>query len=617
MVPNGKGMVEQISDRHLFMNATLSKTCLVHACAALILLAGIGAAGCSTVRGGAHGPVESHREAALRQVASTSARNFASVAARLRLGTDTERAWRQLDSLMTDPTGDMFWMYPATAFYFHSKDRLDERWRARFRETWKTYTPYRGDTENHFLMYYSSILLFSQEWPDLPGSEWFNGKSSRENYAEAQEYLNHWMEETARYGCTEWDSPRYSYFYITPLLTLADFTADPALRRRSQMMLEYMLADFATEYLNGSYCGAHSRDGDNSVIDPRASEALSYAQFYFENRLEFILPDLAFAAMSSFRCPEIIRAIAHDRATPFVHTELQRSRARIRYARERYETVRKYNYMTPDYCLGSMQGGLQQPIQQHTWDITFASEKPNNTLFALHPQYSAQELAMFFPEEPELMIEAVSSVKSGYTNEQKWLGGSQHEKVFQYKSTLIALYDLHDDSKFPHTDLFLPKSLDTLDRDASGWIFCRMGNAFAGIYPTYQNYEWIDETLNWRTRSRRRGTAFIVECASASEMTFDMFKDQCRRSSLPEALISRVGGRFTKAGTSIRGDEFKLELDAQGTQFLMVNGSPVGHDITMRFNGPHISSQAGSGIIELRQGGRTRTLDFTQNTIRE
>lgn len=617
MVDNGKGMVEQISDPNLFMNATASRTFLIRACIYMILLAGIGTAGCSTMGSRAGSPVESHREAALRQVASTGARNFASVAARLRLGSDTEGAWRQLDSLMTNPTGDMFWMYPATAFYFHSKDKLDDRWRARFRETWKTYTPYRGDTENHFLMYYSSILLFTQEWPDLPGSEWFNGKSSRENYAEAYEYLNHWMDETVRYGCTEWDSPRYIYYYITPLLSLADFTADPTLRRRSQMMLEYTLADFAAEYLNGSYCGAHSRDGDNSVIDPRASEALTYAQFYFEDRLDFILPDLAFAAMSSFRCPEIIRDIAHDRSTPFVHTELQRSRARMRYAKERYETVRKYDYMTPDYCLGSMQGGLQQPIQQHTWDVTFASEKPNNTLFALHPQYSAHELGMFFPEEPELMIDAVSSVKSGYTNEQKWLGGSLHEKVFQYKSTLIALYDLQDDSKFPHTDLFLPKSLDTLDRDASGWIFCRMGNAFAAIYPTYQNYEWINDSINWRTRSRRRGTGFIVECASASEMTFDAFKNLCRGSSLPAALISRVGGRFTKTGTNIRGDELTLDTDAKGIQTLMVNGSPTGHDYTMRFNGPHIRSQAGSGIIELRHGEQTRTLDFIQNEIRK
>lgn len=571
--------------------------------------------GCSSMGRNTGGPGKSHREAALRRVAASNARNFPSIAARLRAGQDTTLAWRQLDSLMSNPTGDMFWMYPATAFYFHSRNILDVSWRNRFRETWKTYTPYRGDTENHFLMYYSSLLLFCQEWPDLPGSEWFNGKSSRENYAEAHEYLNHWIDETVRHGSTEWDSPRYIYYYITPLLTLAEFTEDATLRRRAEMMLEYTLADFAAEYLNGSYCGAHSRDGDNSVTDPRNSEAYSYAQFYFEENLDFILPDLAFAAMSSFTCPEIIRAMAHDRNEPFVHTEIQRSRAKIRNSKEQYTPVHKYNYMTADYGLGSMQGDLQQPIQQHTWDLTFASDKPNNTLFSLHPQYSGQELAMFFPEEPELMVDEVARVKGSYTNEGKWVGGSPFEQVFQHRSTLIALYELQDGWKFPHTDFFFPKTLDTLERDTSGWIFCRMGDAFAAVYSSLQKYEWTSEPANWRLRARRRRHGYLVECASAREMTYVAFKDLCRRSSLPEALISQTAKGFLKTGTNIRGEQMTVALGPQGKPVLMVNGSPAPRDTTWHFNGPYLRSRAGSGIIEMSHGGKTRVLDFTRNEI--
>ena len=50
-------------------------------------------------------------------------------------------------------------------------------------------------------------------------------------------------------------------------------------------------------------------------------------------------------------------------------------------------------------ALGSIQGGILQPIQQHTWDVTFGHEMENATLFTLHPFYSGYELAMFFPEE--------------------------------------------------------------------------------------------------------------------------------------------------------------------------------------------------------------------------
>ncbi len=282
------------------------------------------------------GPSDAFKKKALEEIAKDNRKNFHFVAAKLRAGRDTELAWKQLDSLLAEPTGDMFWTYPATAFYFYCNDLLSDKTKQKFRHVWKTWTPYRGDTENHFLMYYETLYLLSQEWPDLPGSEWFNGKSSEENFREAEEYLNHWIDETVRYGQTEWDSPRYLYFYITPLLTLYDFTKDPTMKKRCGMILEYLLADYAAEYLNGNYCGAHSRDGDGSVINPRTAEATSYAQFFWEDSLDFILPDLAFAAMSSFRCPQIIRDIAHDRDTPFTHFERKRSRAKMRYSDERY-----------------------------------------------------------------------------------------------------------------------------------------------------------------------------------------------------------------------------------------------------------------------------------------
>jgi hypothetical protein len=426
-------------------------------------------------------PTPAQRDTTLHRVAAFKHLGFQVVAARLKLGVDTSLAWRQLDTLLEKPTGDIFWMYPAAGFYFNCKDLLNDYWRDRFRKAWKRYTPYRGDTENHFLMYYSTLLLFSQEWPDLPGSEWFNGKSSKENYAEAKEYLNHWVDETVAEGTTEWDSPRYLYYYLTPLVLLRDFTHDATMQRRFEMMLEYQLADFAAEYLDGSYCGAHSRDGDGSVIDPRKAECSSYAGLYFEDSLSLVLPDLAYAAMSTFQCPEIIRDIAHDREKPFTHTEWKRSRAKMRFSRERYTPVFKIDYMTPDYCLGSIQGGLQQPIQQHSWDVTFASGRPNNTIFALHPNFSATELGTFFPEEPELMLQGITQAKASYTNENKWIGGSPYERLFQFESTLIGIYAIPADVPVKHIDFFLPKSLDTIIRDSSGWIFARMEGAFVGI----------------------------------------------------------------------------------------------------------------------------------------
>jgi hypothetical protein len=569
-------------------------------------------------------PTPVQRDSVLHRVAAMRNLGFQSIAARLKLGIDTALAFRQLDTLLAKPTGDIFWMYPATSFYFNCREQLNDYWRGRFRSTWKRYTPYRGDTENHFLMYYAAIFLFSQEWPGLPGSEWFNGKSSQENYHEANEYLNHWVDETVRLGQTEWDSPRYFYYYMAPVIALRDFTRDPVMQRRFDMILEYLLADFAAEYLNGNYCGAHSRDGDGSVIDPRKGEATSYGQFYFEDSLSFILPDLAFAAMSRFQCPEIIRDIAHDRSEPFVHTERKRSRAKMRFSDERYTPVYKYDYMTPDYCLGSIQGGLQQPIQQHTWDVTFASEKPNNTIFALHPTYSGTELGMFFPEEPELMVDAVTKSKASYGNENKWIGGSPYERVYQYENTLIALYDVPKEDPVHHIDFFFPKTLDTLIRDSSGWIFCRMGRAFVGVYGFSADTSWTSESNAWRLRFRLtpaqvvdgdsidlQRNGYLVTCAEEAEESFDRFIQQLRTSSMWEVVGYEQRFRFSnESGKALQTGAY------QSSHSLFVDDMPQTPDSTSLFSGPHLRSVVNSGVLEMRCNGSVRILDFNRNEIR-
>ena len=108
-----------------------------------------------------------------------------------------------------NPKGDMFWMFPVIGTYLNGKDLMAPEVKAAVRNAWKTYAPYRGDTENHWAMYYASLYLAAEQWPNLPGSEWYNGKSSDENRNEAKEYLIHWIKVTTTIGQGEFDSPDY------------------------------------------------------------------------------------------------------------------------------------------------------------------------------------------------------------------------------------------------------------------------------------------------------------------------------------------------------------------------------------------------------------------------
>lgn len=549
-------------------------------------------------------PAASHSspliDSTLQKIARNNALNFQFIAAKLVTGIDTALAWQQLDTLLRHPKGDIFWMYPAACFYFYCNHFLNQQWRARFRETWQRYTPYRGDTENHFLMYYSTLLLFSQEWPNLPGSEWFNGKSSRQIHAEATEYLNNWIDETATKGMSEWDSPRYHYYYIAPLLTLRDFAGDSALRRRAGMMLEFLLADAATEYLNGNYCGAHSRDGESSTLNPRTAEMNGYINFYLRDTVPIPFADLAFAAISPFRPSGIIREILRQRDTPFLHRELHRSRGKMRFSKEVYTPVKKQTFINRDYAIGSMQGGLQSPIQQHTWDVTFAANRPNNTIFGLNPYASADELGMFFPEEPELMLENIGTTKAGYRSPDKWIGGSPSEQVWQHRGTLIARYDISAKSAYPNVDLFFPNSLDTLIRDSSGWIICRMEGGMVGVWPFDNNGIWSEQTANMRYRS---GKGYVVETASIQEMTFANFTERLRQRKPTSTSY-----------TTIHGEQLTLRQQAGGETQLLVNGvAATAMRDGLRMEGPFLEC-TNNGVATLRAGGQTEVLDFSNST---
>ncbi|HYM20311.1 MAG TPA: hypothetical protein VEW28_04825 [Candidatus Kapabacteria bacterium] len=367
---------------------------------------------------------------------------FSAVTAKLLEGINPKLAYGQLDTLLGREYGDMFWMYGCAGLYFSCKNILPVSYKQKIRECWKHFTPYRGDTENHFLMYYGSLFLFSEEWDSLDASEWFMGRSSQEINAESKEWLLYWIHETVRTGMTEFDSPRYLYYYITPLVLLSEYSRDSAIRSKSEMMLEYLLANYSVKYLGGSYCGAHSRDANESTLVPSNTEAASYGEYFFEDSITHILPDIVFVAATSYVLPEIIREIAHKRNNSFECTEIVRSRRRVRYEIPAVKSIHKYTYMARDYALGSLESGIAQPIQQRTWSLVLRSQNPYSVIAGLHPYYSAKELGTFFPEEPSFMLEKIEAVKAGYTSEDKWVGASPYETVWQRRNELRCSYDI-------------------------------------------------------------------------------------------------------------------------------------------------------------------------------
>lgn len=556
----------------------------------------------------------------LQSAAADDEFNLYVVTAKLVQGTDKETALRDFRKLTNDQLlGGMFFAYQMIGAYLYTRDLLPGDLKEEIRQAYRDRTMYRGDTENHWVMYYTGIYLAAQTWPDLDEKEWFNGKSSSANLIEAEGWLREWFRITTTIGQGEFDSPTYLMTFLNPMLLLYEFADDPHMKQTANMMLDFLFADYAVKNLRGNYGGGHSRDYPQDIINPLTAPDVPWSWLYFSEP-DFLPWDnpmgeprhsgwnIVFAALSSYRVPDIIVSIATDRGTPYVLTETKRTRNIIRFAEERNLPVYKYTYMTEDYVLGSLHGGILQPIQQHTWDVTFVSDKPHNTIFTLHPYYSGKELAMFFPEQKKFLADEVDRYHKVYTDPDKWNSSSPYEQTMQYKNTIIVLYNIEPGAQHPHIDGFFPKNIDKRVELHNRWIVSKAGDTYIAFYPL-RDYVWIETEIYDRWRSFNLQNGVVVEAGRKSEYgSFDNFIDHFS-SAVVEYEIT--GETFSVVYTTRDNDI--LEFTYNGER--RINGKILRFEDYGFFNSPFIRSQTGSGVIEITYGEQTRVLDFNKNTI--
>lgn len=574
------------------------------------------------------------RAAYLLSVYDTSqAGGYYAIATRYAHTKDIKRADSMFMAALKEPRGDMFWMFPVIGAYMHGKGKMSPETQAAVRNAWKTYAPYRGDTENHWAMYYASLFIAAEQWPDLPWTEWYNGKSSEENRSEAKEYLIHWITITTTIGQGEFDSPDYFPEYVNAMSLLAEFAQDPEMKQRGAMMLDYLFADFAAEHLDGQYLGGYSRIYQPAVYMPLRSGASAFAYLFFGTGEPSQSGWAVLAALGKYRLPEIIYDIATDRSSPYVEKERKRVRNVIRFGTEKNPPVYKYTYVTKDYGIGSLQGGILQPIQQHTWGVRYTYGRPYTTIFGLHPYWSSLELGMFFPEELKPLIADVVASKGTYNNPDKWTGSSPFERTFQEKNTLIVLYDIAPGTTTEHIDGFFPGNLEQRNIDPSGWILCKAGDTYIGWYPL-QEYEWIEEkeisgqAVNtivgrpeladrsqemsiWRLRSHKLQNGYVIEVRSKGEVgSFEKFSKELRLH-IPVARL--LPGNVSVRYTSLGGDRMYFAFPDVRT----LGGKAVDLTRYKLFDSPFLHAETGSEKLTMTYKSMRRVLDFKKLTITE
>jgi hypothetical protein len=495
----------------------------------------------------------------------------------------------------------MFWMFPVTAIAYLDRGQLSDSARQALRRSFKTYMPYRGDTENHWLLYYTCLYLMAQMWPDLDGSQWYTGKSSEQNLREAAEWIQSWVRLTTTRGQGEYDSPHYMGLFFLTMSYLAEWAKDPAMKKRAAMMLDYLIADYAAENLGGIYAGAHSRVYDLPVLEKWLNPSSDFGWVLFGLGRPLDPPDgyiIYYVLASAYEPPEILKRIATDRSQPYTHYERKRTRNRWRFFDELHGPVYKTTYVRHEYAVGSDQGGTLQPIQEHSWDVTWNVPDPrgvHNTFFTLHPYSSIHELQTYFTFPPDLSVAEVVSSKKSYDSPDKFVGGSPYEQIFQDQDSVIVLYDIPSGTRFPHINGFFSKDLAELREDPSGWIFARGGEAFIACRPL-QPYSWrpIDGG-GQRLFSPYLKNGMVVQVAARPEYR-DM--ETFRRAILALKLAFKLTPTPSVSFESLRGKT----LDFTYGQTPRVDGTPLDYSRWPLFGGPFVEAAVNSEQLVLKHG---------------
>lgn len=538
---------------------------------------------------------------------STGPLGYANIAAKLRLHEDAGLCSQRLEELLAEPTGDMFWMFPVTAIAYLDQGQLTGPARQMLRRSFQTYMPYRGDTENHWLLYYTSLYLMAQMWPDQGAEQWYTGKSSAENMREAEGWINSWVRLTTTRGQGEYDSPHYMGLYFLSMSYLAAWAKDPAMKKRATMMLDYLMADYAAENLDGIYVGAHSRLYDQPVLEKWLNPSSDFGWVLFGLGLPLDPPDgyiIFYVLASAYEPPEILQRIATDREHPYTHYELKRTRNRWRFFDDLYGPVYKTTYVRKEYAVGSDQGGTLQPIQEHSWDVTWNVPDPRgvqNTFFTLHPYSSLRELQTYFTFPPDIGIADVVSSKKSYDSPDKFVGGSPYEQIFQDQDTVIVLYDIPPDTRFPHINGFFSKDLAEVREDRSGWIFARGGDALIACRPL-QPYSWKPiEGGGKRLFSPSLKNGIVVQVAARSEYKdVEAFRQAIMALPLEFKLSPIPSVRFR----SLRGKTLSVTYDQMPDR----SHWPL-------FGGPYVEAAVDSEQLTLKYGKMRRVLDFRRLTV--
>ena len=515
-----------------------------------------------------------------------------------------------------------FQVLPAMLLLCRWEDELDSETVEIIRRFFTQGVLERGNTENHWLMFYAGNLLAAERWADEP--LFWNGRPPAAVHAEATRWILGTIERTARIGHHEYDSPGYHIEHMAPLVGLYEHAKDPQLRAQVERVLTLLVADMALEYYRGSWAGGHSREGYRQNTWTRSGPIQTLQYLYFggepldpEVHLHgFAVP----ATVSSYRPPALLAEIALDRSTPHAVKKTKAPRTIFRHVEREARPVRKYTWMSRSFALGSSQLGLPGapagPIDLVSWDLTWHGEKHEAKIGCNHPYLDPGRFSAFLNPLPRDARRAIGGGKPYLQRPDRLFGASPYERMMQHEGTVIVLYRIPPDDESPFVNLYLPMSAEWVAKGA--WLFAELDGFYVGIRPIGRYiWEHIRESSNdstmvsegglidtWLLRILDAHAGLVLEAVEADDA--GAFAAWCDRRASDDADLSGWPDGSVVRVPSTGGSMLELEYDGAHR----VDGESIDYDSWPLYDSPGAHALVNTGTMRFGHGDDRIEVDF-------
>jgi hypothetical protein len=542
--------------------------------------------------------------------------SFAAVAARYASGERISEAHRMMAQLLSTPSREPGYLFSLIATYLFGRQNLTPALAAQVKATLGRVPLVHDFSEHEMHFYFAALMLAAETWPKMTAEEWFNGKSSADNLREAKEYFSAWLEKAVTEGQSEYDSPQYMPSMFATLAVLHEFSGDEDFRKRLGIMLHVVMIDFAAEHMGGLYGGAHAGDPMPVAISPRDAPSAGFSWLYLGVGRLIPTAELLFSSLSSYKMLTIVQQLAkrRDPIGGFVHQERKRRTPSLRYESDPAAPVCKYTYVTRNYILGSIPGGVFSPRDQHSWGLVYRSRGDQRPiLFLTTPAASGRDLAKFRAAEPRI-LEAEAKTRNFSDNPlQAFVGPSDLERIFQHRNALVGLYGAADSLR--PVGFFSP-DLDTLLLPATNgsaaqpdWIFAKTGETYLALLPLRPCHFENHPEGRWLVSEGLRN-GFVLEVSTPIESgNFVEFQRRMRQETKID-LSQFNAGKLRLKYTTAYGDIMEFAFNpADGRSERILNGTPALEKDCALFDSPLLKHFPDSKRIVLRFNNEWLELD--------